>query len=312
MMAKQLNLKLAKAKKDLVQIKLFLSRLLHNKQRQSDGFTATAFGLCQQLKRCIDTVIFKEIVTTKKNSYCLRINIMKVLVVGASGATGRLVVDRLLSQDVEVSAIVRRLDALPDNANLNKIQASVHNLSITDMATHLEGCSAVVSCLGHNLTFKGMFGKPRLLVTDTLQCICRAIKSINSPNAVKVILMNTTGNSNRDIPETPPLSQRIVISILRALLPPHVDNENAADFLRTQVGQNDDAIEWVAIRPDALTDETQVTAYNVCTSPIRNAIFDSGVTSRINVGYFMTELVLNKSLWLRWKGHMPVIYNCTQ
>lgn len=237
---------------------------------------------------------------------------MKVLVVGASGATGRLVVDRLLSQDVEVSAIVRRLDALPDNANLNKIQASVHNLSITDMATHLEGCSAVVSCLGHNLTFKGMFGKPRLLVTDTLQCICRAIKSINSPNAVKVILMNTTGNSNRDIPETPPLSQRIVISILRALLPPHVDNENAADFLRTQVGQNDDAIEWVAIRPDALTDETQVTAYNVCTSPIRNAIFDSGVTSRINVGNFMTELILNKSLWLRWKGHMPVIYNCTQ
>jgi hypothetical protein len=124
--------------------------------------------------------------------------------------------------------------------------------------------------------------------------------------------MNTTGNSNRDIPETPPLSQRIVISILRALLPPHVDNENAADFLRTQVGQNDDAIEWVAIRPDALTDETQVTAYNVCTSPIRNAIFDSGVTSRINVGNFMTELILNKSLWLRWKGHMPVIYNCTQ
>ena len=101
---------------------------------------------------------------------------MKVLVVGASGATGRLVVDRLLSQDVEVSAIVRRLDALPDNAKLNKIQASVHNLSITDMATHLEGCSAVVSCLGHNLTFKGMFGKPRLLVTDTLQCICKAIK----------------------------------------------------------------------------------------------------------------------------------------
>jgi hypothetical protein len=234
---------------------------------------------------------------------------MKVLVVGASGATGRRVVDQLLSRGVEVSAIVRSLDALPDNPNLYKIQASVHNLTSSEMAIHIKDCNAFVSCLGHNLTFKGMFGKPRLLVTDTVQCICRAIKSNETGDAVKVILMNTTGNSNRDIPETPPLSQRIVIAILRVLLPPHVDNEKAADFLRTQIGQNDKAIEWAVVRPDALTDGKEVTEYNVYTSPIRNAIFDSGATSRINVGNFMTELILNESTWSKWKGHMPVIYN---
>jgi hypothetical protein len=177
------------------------------------------------------------------------------------------------------------------------------------MAINLNGCNAVVSCLGHNLTFKGIFGKPRLLVTDTLKCICRAIKSNETEDTVKVILMNTTGNSNRDIPETPPLSQRIVIAMLRALLPPHVDNEKAADFLRTQIGQNDKAIEWVAVRPDALTDEKEVTEYNVYTSPIRNPIFNSGATSRINVGNFMAELILNESTWVKWKGHMPVVYN---
>ena len=99
---------------------------------------------------------------------------MKVLVVGASGATGRLVVNQLLGRGVEVSAIVRSLDALPDMLNLYKIQASVHNLTSSEMAVHIKDCNAVVSCLGHNLTFKGMFGKPRLLVTDTLQCICSA------------------------------------------------------------------------------------------------------------------------------------------
>ncbi len=234
---------------------------------------------------------------------------MKVLVVGASGATGRLVVEQLLSRGVEVNAIVRSLDALPENPNLFKIQASVHNLTSSEMATHIKDCNAVVSCLGHNLTFKGMFGKPRLLVTDTVQCICCAIRSNDIESAVKVILMNTTGNSNRDIPETPPLSQRIVVSIVRTLLPPHVDNEKAADFLRTKIGQNDKAIEWVAVRPDALTDEKEVTEYDVHTSPIRNAIFDSGATSRINVGNFMTELILNESTWSKWKGHMPVIYN---
>ena len=234
---------------------------------------------------------------------------MKVLVVGASGATGRLVVDQLLDRGVEVNAIVRLLDSLPEHPNLYKIQASVDSLTDSVMAAHLRGCDAVVSCLGHNLTFKGIFGKPRALVTETIQCICRAINSIESGNVVKVILMNTSGNSNRDIPETPPLSQRIVVAILRVLLPPHVDNENAADFLRTHIGQNDKMIEWVAVRPDALTDEKEVAGYNVHISPIRNPIFDSGVTSRINVGNFMTELILNDKTWMEWKGKMPVIYN---
>lgn len=234
---------------------------------------------------------------------------MKVLVVGASGATGRLLVEQLLSLDVEVSAIIRSPDALPDNPNLSKIHASVHSLTSSEMAVHIKGCNAVVSCLGHNLTFQGMFGNPKLLVTETIQCICSAIQSLNLAQPVKVILMNTTGNCNRDIPEKPPLSQRIVVSILRALLPPHVDNEKAADFLRTQIGQNNHAIEWTAVRPDALTDEKEVTAYNIHPSPIRNAIFDAGATSRINVGNFMAELILNESIWKKWKGRMPVVYN---
>lgn len=234
---------------------------------------------------------------------------MKVLVVGASGATGRCVVDQLLSKGVEVNAIVRSLETLPDNPNLSKIQASVHSLSNSEMAKHLKNCDAVVSCLGHNLTLKGMFGKPRLLVTETIQCICSAIKSNATVNPVKVILMNTTGNSNRDIPEIPPLSQRLVIAILRVMLPPHVDNEKAADYLRTQIGQNDKDVEWVAVRPDALTDEKEVTEYDVHKSPIRNAIFDSGDASRINVGHFMAELIINENAWLKWKGQMPVVYN---
>ena len=239
----------------------------------------------------------------------LKGDFLKVLVVGASGATGRLVVDKLLSQGVEVNAIVRSLDSLPENPNLLKIQSSVHELSSEEMKRYVKGCGAVVSCLGHNLTFKGMFGMPRLLVTETIECICSAIQSNNADRPTKVILMNTTGNSNRDIPEKPPLSQRIVVAILRALLPPHLDNEKAADFLRTKIGQNNKTIEWVAVRPDALTDETEITEYDVYPSPVRNAIFDSGATSRINVGSFMAELILDESTWLKWKGHMPVIYN---
>jgi hypothetical protein len=155
-----------------------------------------------------------------------------------------------------------------------------------------------------------MFGHPRRLVTDAIKKSVKTIESMNVDNKFKIILMNTTGNSNSDIPEKPPYSQRFVISLLRLLLPPHIDNEKAADFLRTQVGQNNN-IEWVAVRPDSLINEDKVSQYDINASPVRNVIFNAGTTSRINVADFMSDLVIKSELWNKWKGKMPVIYNNT-
>ncbi|MCB0202990.1 MAG: NAD(P)H-binding protein, partial [Anaerolineae bacterium] len=125
----------------------------------------------------------------------------------------------------------------------------------------------------------------------------------------KFVLMNTAGNSNRDLQEPVSFAQQCVIGLLRLLVPPHPDNEKAADYLRTQVGQNNPAIEWAAVRPDALQNESEVTEYELHPSPTRSAIFNSGKTSRINVAHFMAELVTNQETWHQWKGQMPVIYN---
>lgn len=173
----------------------------------------------------------------------------------------------------------------------------------------MQGCDALISCLGHNLTFKGMFGSPRRLVTDATRRLCNAVKASDSKKAIKFVLMNTTGNRNRDLNEEVSCSHKCVIWLLRLLLPPHVDNEEAADYLRTQIGQNDEVIEWVVVRPDGLIDCADVTAYDLHSSPIRDAIFDAGKTSRINVGHFMAELITDNNKWSEWKGEMPVIYN---
>jgi len=187
---------------------------------------------------------------------------MKALVVGANGATGRLLVADLLSRDIEVTAIVRASSSLfrkfEINPNYREVSASITEMSDRDLLPLLENCEVVFSCLGHNLNFRGMFGEPKRLVSDTMEKVSRVIESLKPDNKVKVILMNTTGNSNRDIPENPPLSQRLVVSILRLLLPPHVDNEQAADFLRTHIGQGHSFIEWSAVRPDSLTDEMEI------------------------------------------------------
>jgi hypothetical protein len=123
------------------------------------------------------------------------------------------------------------------------------------------------------------------------------------------VLMNTAGNSNRDLHEPLSFGHRCVIKLLRLLLPPHVDNEKAADYLRTVVGQDDPAIEWAVVRPDTLIDADEVSEYEIHPSPTRSAIFNAGKTSRINVGHFMAELILTNDTWIRWKGRMPVIYN---
>lgn len=192
---------------------------------------------------------------------------------------------------------------------LQIIEAEISEISESDLVQHLKECGVVLSCLGHNLTFKGMFGHPGRLVTDAVKAVVKTIESINTNKKFKIILMNTTGNSNRDIPEKPPYSQRFVISLLRLLLPPYVDNEKAADFLSIQIGQNNNNIEWVAVRPDSLINEDQVSKYDIYISPIRNVIFDAGKTSRINVADFMSDLAVMPELWNKWKGKMPVIYD---
>ena len=93
------------------------------------------------------------------------------------------------------------------------------------------------------------------------------------------------------------------------MVPPFSDNEQAADFLIVEVGQQNPFLEWVIVRPDSLADETIVTEYEVYPSPIRSALFNPGKTSRINVGDFMARLIVEADLWKHWKGQMPVLYN---
>lgn len=238
---------------------------------------------------------------------------MKILVIGATGATGKLVAEELLNRGHMLKVIVRSADRLSEMAKnhgaLSIIEGNILDFTNDELQNHLLDCDAVVSCLGHNLTWKGVYGHPRRLVADVAHRICDAIQSNRPTKPVKYVLMNTTGNSNRDLKEPISFGQKCVIGLLRLLLPPHVDNEKAADFFRTSIGQNNAHVEWTAVRPDTLLNEEDVSDYKIYPSPIRSAIFDAGKTSRINVAHFMSDLITDSDKWKLWKGQMPVIYN---
>ena len=233
---------------------------------------------------------------------------MKVLVLGATGQTGYHVVNQFLENNIQVKAIVRNAEKFKDFQSDKNLEIYVESiLDVEDMVLKeiLADVDAVISCLGHNISLEGMFGKPHYLVTDAINKIV-----INSNDKIpkKFILMNTTACLNTKQEEKFTFGESIIMGIMRSLLPPQRDNDRALKFLEEYIGE-DNILEWIAVRPDTLITQDQVTDYEIFASPQRSPIFNAGKTSRINVAHFIMKLASDEELWNEWKFKTPVIYN---
>lgn len=234
---------------------------------------------------------------------------MSILVLGATGKTGMHTVKQLLKQNAEVKALVRNADKLSflkSNPNLHILTGNVLSMNELELTEVLSGVETVISCLGHNLNMKGIYGKPHYLVSDSVKKILNAGKTTG---VKKFILMNTTGCINVKEGETYTKAEKTAMKIMSALLPPQQDNERALAFLMQNYPQEKTEIEWTAVRPDTLIQDTSVSPYSVYNTVQRSPIFNSGKVSRINVGNFMCKLALDKDLWNTWKYKTPVLYN---
>jgi len=238
---------------------------------------------------------------------------LKIFLAGASGSTGRLLMTQLLQRGHQIISVVRSIENMSEsfknNESLSLIQASILDLSDSELSHLVKDCGAVASCLGHNISLKGIYGQPLWLVTDATRRLCMAIKANQPQTPVRFVLMNTVGNQNRNLNEKLEWRDRFVLGLMRLILPPQRDNERAAEYMRTEIGQKDETIEWVAVRPDSLLDEDLVTEYTLHASPTSSSIIGDGKTSRINAAHFMAELITGDDFWKKWKGQMPVIYN---
>ena len=240
---------------------------------------------------------------------------MNVLVLGASGATGRLVVTQLLSRGISTRIVVRESSVVSEeilsHEQVEVVRGNITEFDVDMHARLVEGCDGVICCLGHTISFKGLFGRPHLLVTRALRNVCdAAIATATHP--IRVILMNTTANVHPNVHEKRSFAERFVLASLTLLLPPQRDNVKAAKYLAKVIGQGHRIIDWVAVRPDSLIDDGEVSGYEVYETVTRSPLFDPGKTSRINVSHFMAELMTSEELWARWRGRLPVLYNSSQ
>lgn len=235
-----------------------------------------------------------------------------VLLVGGTGRTGRRVLHQLLERDVRVRAIVRSSGTLEPaaarNPNLTVIEASLLSLTEEELQRCLGGCDAVISCLGHVLSLKGIFGPPRDLVTKATSRLCRGIEQLQPSAPVRFILMSSVSvNRANGLDTRRGALERAFLRMLCAVFPPPRDNQRAADFLQEEIRAGNPFVEWTAVRPDTLL-PADVSEYTVHEGLV-NSLFAPGSTNMANVAHFMCELVTNPKTWSDWKAKLPVIVN---
>lgn len=253
---------------------------------------------------------------------------MRALILGASGQTGYKLVQQLLrakegsaGYEYNVRVVVRSKEnfhkKVPVHERLEVIEGSI--LDITDEVFEesvMGGSDVVVSCLGHNMNFKGMFGHPKKLVSDVVRRVYGTIQKKKEENKGKMpskfILMSSDGVANPNgLDDERPFGERVILTIIRALLPPHRDNEEAADYLANHIGgtkSQQSTLEWVAVRPTDLIDGEVVSDYNTFDKP-QGSLFGAGEATRENVAHFMHDLITNQDLWEEWVYSMPVLMN---
>jgi len=233
-----------------------------------------------------------------------------VLLLGGTGRTGRRALQQLLDRGVRVRAIVRSGGKLPSavagNPNLTVIEASLTSLPDDELRRHLAGCDAVVSCLGHVLSLRGILGPPRDLVTRATARLCRAIEALEPTAPVKLILMSSVSvHRPRGLDARRGSLERAFLWLLRGVLPPASDNQRAADLLLGEIGPDHPYVQWSVVRPDTLL-EGEVSEY-AAHEGLVNGLFAPGQTTMANVAHFMCELVTDPEAWTRWRSRLPVV-----
>jgi nucleoside-diphosphate-sugar epimerase len=253
------------------------------------------------------------------------------LVLGGTGATGRYVVHQLLQLNRSVRVIVRSkkrmiealqdIDYLTDKSNrfpvmsditevaatlypsLTIYEASITDLSDQQLQEHCSKVDNVVCCLGHTMSFKGMYGHPRRFVSDTVKRFSNILAGATGSKR-KFIVMTSDGVPH---PSDDPHGfwVRSIMGCIRRCVPPHADNEAAGSYFCNLIGSGN--MEWVMVRPTNLQDG-RVTKYKLYNKPV-GLLFGKQVATRANVAKLMVDLIIDENLFQEYKLRMPVVHD---
>ncbi|NLS21358.1 SDR family oxidoreductase [Rhizobium sp. P40RR-XXII] len=202
---------------------------------------------------------------------------MKVLVLGATGATGRLIVGKAIAKGYEVAALVRSKAKAADLAGAQLIEGEARDPVALTRA--IAGCDAVVSSLG---TAMSPFKEVTLLSTAT-----RALVGVMAAQKVRRLVCITGLGAGDSRGHGGFFFDRLFLPLM--LRKVYEDKDRQEDAIRAS------ELDWTIVRPTVLNDK-----------PARghiNALSDlsgvhGGTISRADVAEFVVQQICVDT-WLR-------------
>jgi putative NADH-flavin reductase len=170
---------------------------------------------------------------------------MKILVFGATGATGQQVVEQGLSQGHVVTTFVRDPGALPTNEKRLRVVIGDTTRDKLKINEAVSGQDVVISALGRRSTFKSDH-----LIERSMQAM---VPEMERAGVRRLILVSAfgVGESRRDAPLIPRIMYRVLLSDIFA------DKKAAEDNVRRS------NLDWTFVYPVLLTDGPITGAYRV-------------------------------------------------
>ena len=207
---------------------------------------------------------------------------MKVLIIGGTGGTGRLIVQEARARGHDVVALVRSREK---GASLGQVHLALGDA--TDEATiaaALEGCDAVISALG---TPMSPFKEVTLLSTAT----AALIRSMKSQKVRRLICITGMGAGDSK-GHGGFFFDRIFHPLMLAKV--YVDKDRQESLIRAS------ELDWVIVRPSVLNDKPAAGQVRVLTD-LSN--FHGGSIARADVARFTVNQLTDD----RYLGQTPLI-----
>lgn len=201
----------------------------------------------------------------------------KILVIGATGGTGRLIVRQALARGFEVAALVRSLDKGRDLAGAQLIVGDARDEATLREA--LKGRDAVVSALG---TPASPFNEVTLLSTAT-RALVRAMQAEKVSRLVCITGLGAGDSAGHG----GFLFDRLIFPLLLRKV--------YADKNRQEAIVRESGLDWVLVRPTVLNDKPGRGAVRALTDL---SGFHGGAVAREDVAKFTLDQVQGDD-WLR-------------
>lgn len=203
---------------------------------------------------------------------------MKILIIGATGRTGRLIVEEAVKQGYDLNVLVRDKNRVPFNSKSIKVYQGTPARR-TDLAAAMQGCDLIISALGIARASDAPWSKlitPPKFITESMKNMIAEADQQNLKHFITVSAWGA-GDTKKEIPFW--LKWLINYTNLRPVYAEHESQEKllAASDLR-----------WTAVRPVALNDSKKKKTLKVS---FNNSPKPSLQISRQSVAKFVVDIV---------------------